>query len=287
MRILILLLLVVLAVAPARAADEPRPDRVRTELAAPKNPAHQTIHDRLQRMQMLERLARFLSPFRLPREVRLKVEGCDGDVNAYYEDDVVKVCYEYLQFILDNAPQGRNEDGVRRRDAVIGPTIDVFLHEMAHALIDLLKIPVLGREEDAADLISAYIQLKAGGADARALILGTVHLGRVEARGVLGKPVEVKHYADEHGLAGQRYFNVLCVAYGSDPVMFADAVTVWGLPASRAESCEGEYRQLDHAFRTLIEPHIDQVLLAQVRERRWLSVGGPAGGGGPQGRPKR
>jgi len=30
-------------------------------------------------------------------------------------------------------------------------TFDLFLHELGHAVFDLLKIPVLGREEDAAD----------------------------------------------------------------------------------------------------------------------------------------
>jgi hypothetical protein len=38
----------------------------------------------------------------------------------------------------------------------------MFLHETGHAVFDLLEVPVLGREEDAADLFSAYIMLHFG-----------------------------------------------------------------------------------------------------------------------------
>ena len=42
---------------------------------------------------------------RLPRALTLKVEGCDGESNAWYADDAVTVCYEYLADILRNAPK--------------------------------------------------------------------------------------------------------------------------------------------------------------------------------------
>jgi hypothetical protein len=43
---------------------------------------------------------------------------------------------------------------------VIGNTLFVLLHETAHALINELGIPVLGREEDAADALAALVALK-------------------------------------------------------------------------------------------------------------------------------
>ena len=47
-----------------------------------------------------------------------------------------------------------------REDALIAPLMDVFLHEAAHALFDLLAIPVLGGEDDAADQVAAYYMLQ-------------------------------------------------------------------------------------------------------------------------------
>jgi hypothetical protein len=68
--------------------------------------------------------------------------------------------YEFLADILKNATEKTLPIGVTRRDTIIGPLVDVFLHESGHAVFDLLKIPVFGREEDAADQFSAYIMLR-------------------------------------------------------------------------------------------------------------------------------
>lgn len=245
-----------------------KPQKVRIAYEPPKDPKHQHIHDRLRDRRVLERIAEFLAPFKLPRDVTMKVEGCDGAVNAFYEDAVIQVCYEYIGYIYENTPREPLPGGLGPDDAVIGPTVDVFLHEFGHAVFDLLELPVMGREEDAADLFSAYTQLMIGKDEARVLITGTAFLGRVETREMMRKSLEIKEYAKEHGLPAQRYFNILCIAYGFDRELFADAANE--LPPERAEGCEAEYAQLDRAFRTLILPYMDASLLAGVRTRKWL-----------------
>jgi hypothetical protein len=60
--------------------------------------------------------------------------------------------------------------GVTPIDAIVGPLFDTSLHEFAHALFEMLRVPVLGREEDAADQVSAYIMLQLGKVEARRLI---------------------------------------------------------------------------------------------------------------------
>ena len=62
---------------------EMKPNSVRVVLVAPVDAKHRPIHERLTQRGMPERLAQFLSPVRLPREVVVTVEGCKGDVNAY------------------------------------------------------------------------------------------------------------------------------------------------------------------------------------------------------------
>lgn len=49
-------------------------------------------------------------------------------------------------------------------------TADVFLHETGHAIFDMLEIPFLEREEDAADQVSAYMLLQRARDDVRCLI---------------------------------------------------------------------------------------------------------------------
>ena len=63
--------------------------------------------------------------------------------------------------------------------------------------------------------------------------------------------------AKEHSTPAQRLFNLLCIAYGFDKVLFAEAVEQRWLPKERAEACADEYRQVDFAYRTLIAPHVD------------------------------
>ena len=65
--------------------------------------------------------------------------------NAWYDENVITVCYEFLADILKNAPEETVPSGITRQDAILGPVVDVFLHESGHAMFDLLKVPVFGR----------------------------------------------------------------------------------------------------------------------------------------------
>jgi len=266
----LIILLLAGGTAAVRAEPAAGPNRVRGEYVRPANPAHQPLYETLQRQRVLERLSEFLSPFRLPRELVLKVDGCDGRTNAYYEDAVVTVCYEYIEFINANLPATATPGGLKPEDAALGPTFDVFLHEAGHAVFDLLGIPLLGREEDAADQFSAYIQLQLSKEEARTLILGIAALAQKEAAEAIRKAPSFKDFADEHGHAAQRYFNVVCMAYGRDPDLFADAIKLGQLPPERAATCGTEYAQFEHAFQTLILPHLDRELYKTVRSRKWL-----------------
>src|SRR5215475_12972418 len=135
-------------------------NQVRALYVEPTDAAHRPIYDRLKRGRILERLSEFLSPLRLPRTLTLKVQGRNGHVNSYYWDDNVIVCYEYLDSLLKAAPEETKFDEMTRHDALVGMTVDVFLHETGHAVFDMLQVPFLGREEDAADQFATYIELQ-------------------------------------------------------------------------------------------------------------------------------
>jgi hypothetical protein len=244
--------------------------QVQYEYLDPSNAMQKGLHDRLQALHILERITEFLSPLRLPRPLTLKVQGCDGRINAYYWDFEIIVCYEYFDFLLKVAPNIPTPEGLTRHDALAGMTADVFLHETGHAVFDMLEIPFLGREEDAADEFSAYLQLQMTKDDARRLILGVAYLGSEQARREMARPLRLSQFADVHELPAQRYFNVLCMAYGYDPNLFADAVAYWHLPATRAKNCRYEYRRFQYAFQVLIEPYVDLGLVEKIKAKRLL-----------------
>ena len=103
-----------------------RTDRIQISYVPPKNPAHEALSRMLKEWQILEKFKEFLSPLRLPRALRLKLQGCDGVSNAWYGDDAITVCYEYIDDILRNAPEEKTPAGVTRADAIVGPTLEVF-----------------------------------------------------------------------------------------------------------------------------------------------------------------
>jgi hypothetical protein len=262
------LLILWAAPSPAQSVigDRPVAGRVRIQYVPPKATEHRTLFERLKEARALEQMQEMLSPLRLPRLLRLKLSECDGVANAWYEDNEVTVCYELLAEYVKNAPTGSLPAGLEQRDTIVGPFLDVFLHEAGHAIFDLLGIPILGREEDAADQFSTILMLRFDKARARRLILGSAYQYRLDVKDA-AVALETKAFSDEHGLPAQRFFNVLCIAYGADPKLFADVVEKGYLPKERAERCEEEYRQVEYAFTKLIAPHLDRFRAAKVRRK--------------------
>jgi hypothetical protein len=257
---------------PAAAQAQAQPpaattgDQIRISYGVPKNPAHQPIYERLQKRRVLEDFRDFLAPLKLPKPLTIKIESC-GVVNAYYSSGAVTICYEYIAWIHQIAQQVTASNEISPEDAVVGPFVDVLLHEVAHAIFDLLKIPLFGREEDAADQLAAFILLQFGNDVARRTIVGAALLFRQMA---VDQQPGTADYAAVHGLPAQRFINVLCIAYGAQPQLFADFVKQGFLPVSRIGYCRWEYRQIAYAFKTLVSPHVDPVLQEKVRGREWL-----------------
>jgi hypothetical protein len=251
--------------ASAASAQPQRAERIVVGYVAPIDAAHKPLYDLLREHRTLERVKELIVPIRWPRPLRLELKGCEGESNAWYLEAVVTVCYEYLDDMWRRANSSRRPSTITRDDAFIGPLVDTFLHEASHALFDLLKIPLLGREEDAADYIAAYHVLQFPKDKKRRLILGGAYAYASELR--VRSPRDLtrlrpsfgRHvtFADVHGTPAQRLFNLLCVAYGSDKELFAEVVEQGFLPQDRADLCEDEYRQIDFAYRTLIAPHLD------------------------------
>ena len=253
------------AISHANAAPKSKPNQIQYEYIPPKNPAHQAIHDQMKQGRALEHLKEMLSPLRLPYPLTLKVAGCDGVINAYYNDEVITVCYELLADFLKNVPAHDLPIGVSKLDTVLGPVLDTFLHETGHAVFNMLQIPVLGREEDAADQFSAYVMLRLSKDEARRMILGAAYQYNIHMPGPQ-VTVPINTFSDEHSLPAQRAFSNLCIAYGADKKLFEDIVDKGLLPRKRADGCETEYEDLAFAMTKLISPHINQHLARKFHE---------------------
>ena len=252
----------------------PGANRIEITYEEPENPAHVKIYEDLKENQVLERLQLFLSPFQLVIPLEIVVAGCDGDPEAEYGDGEILICYEFVESLIENMPDKTTPAGIEPSDAVHGPFIDTVLHEFSHALFDMYFTPMFGREEDAADQLAAYLYLQLGEEEARRLILGTAYNYLVIETNADDSPQTVDEFiedsAETHSLPAQRAYNLLCMAYGANPKLFADLVSDGYLPKDRVEFCEEEYEQVQQAYGDLIEPHVDSDLAKEIFDRSWL-----------------
>lgn len=268
------------AAAPGGSGTDARPTptgpvpSVRVAYAEPKNPAHRSLYDGVRKRRVLEQAAEAASAVRLPKQLLLEFRGCDGDSNAYYNEKTTSVtfCYEYLADLKKTAVQhlvdGKyvqfpgSDQRIPLEDAIDGPVCFVLFHEMGHAVYHLLEVPVLGRQEDAADDFAAAMLLRLGKEMAMSHLRGAAWAYAV---GAMSMVPDLSDFADIHSLDEQRYINILCLAYGSDPDFFGPAVKRGLLPAERARECGWEYRQVRYALQRLVLPYVDEERLEYVR----------------------
>lgn len=253
----------------AEAGTDTHANRIRVEYFAPKNPAYNAIYERLKDRHSLERLQGIFSPLLLPFDLTLRTGDCSGVANAWYDRPAITVCYEYIIEFLKSLPQETTPEGITPMDTAVGQFFYVFAHEMGHAVFDVFHVPIFGRAEDAADQFATYIMLQFGEDQARRLIGGAAYAYHMY---VQSSQVTAPLFAfsDVHGAPAQRFYNLICLAYGANPTVFANVVNKGYLPQDRAQNCRREYDQVAFAFQDLIEPHVDQQLKKQVLDRTWL-----------------
>jgi Putative metallopeptidase len=197
----------------------------------------------------------------LPREVPVRLEECE-EINAFYdpEDGSVTLCYELLGHFLEifgNQMEGdSDEEQEEAASKAVAALVFAFYHELGHGLIDIYDLPATGREEDAVDQLATVMLLETWeGEDSELAILSSAEWFDLDAI----EREEEPDMADEHALEEQRYYNLVCWIYGSDPEYFSDVAEDWGLPAERAERCESEYQRMSHAWDALLGPHLRPV----------------------------
>jgi hypothetical protein len=255
-----------LAQLPTQPTTNLHSNNVTFDYLEPRDPKWQPVYERLKQRRVLEQFSEFFSPLRLPVTFRMKSMEC-GQANAFYDPNNTwsfQLCYEYVDKFDKAAPKVPSLTGPTRGEFIVGSFVSTVLHETGHALSDILKLPVLGREEDTADQISAYLMLQFGKELARPTIKGTYYKWMQDTR------FDTSFYWDVHSTDRQRALNYLCLAYGSDPETFKDFVERGLMPQERARNCAREYQQVKSAFDQTIGPYIDPALMAKVKATQWL-----------------
>ena len=236
----------------------------------PQDPQFRPIRERLMRRQVLEQLRLFLSPLRLPRKLLIQLDQCNAERRPYQSGGPVTICYEYIAKVDRTAPREPQPGGLPRETMIVGAFVQAVLHEVAVATFDILEIPVWGREADAADKLAGFIMVQFGKDVALKIMIGAAWFFDASER-----QWNESDYASEQSPEAQRFFNYLCIAFGSDPASFKFLIAQNLLPARRAQRCTNEFYALRFAFAKTILPHVDQQLLKRVQSATWLMLDEP------------
>ena len=138
---------------------------------------------------------------------------------------------------------------------VTGNLLFVVGHESGHALISQLEIPVIGREEDAADSFATLMALKIGNGYAHRVLSNAATGWFYSERRDRQDHVRTIFY-DEHGIGLQRAYNIVCLMVGSDPEEFGELAGETGMPDKRQETCRFDYSNASWSWDKVLEPHL-------------------------------
>lgn len=266
----------------------------------PKTAIYNDTRAKAMKRQVLEEYVKFLAPLKLPKTIWVYVDECDGGAGAspYYSpgNRAMVMCYQFMKMMEDRAAlitqaEAKNPKlfpmKVSRDGFIAGVFAGVILHETGHALFDVLDVPIMGREEDAADQISTFVALQFQPKLADLVVAAYADVGETFDNPPTQAPDTTAAdypkdkteqcfadpfcaFADVHGTWGQRFYNTLCLMYGASPKHYAFLQTGGWLPKGR--DCQAEYAQVRHAFAKTIYPFIDAKLMAEVQARAWFKT---------------
>ncbi|MBI3806421.1 MAG: hypothetical protein HY281_02750 [Nitrospirae bacterium] len=213
--------------------------------------------------RLLEDLSEALVPIKWPRQLTLMAVECgflangQPNANAFYnpQQHSITLCYEFADYLFQMFSQQtqlpQNQQGL----LFSGALMFTILHEAGHAVIGEFNIPAIGREEDAADQF-ATIAFVADPNGAQLLMgpLWWFQLSSQQSKNFLGFDTRdaIRLYSDEHGVDEQRFYNISCLLYGSNPSAHQDVIASGMLTPERAPRCASEYQKIRRSWELLL-----------------------------------
>jgi hypothetical protein len=190
---------------------------------------------------------------RVPRPINLSSGEC-GVPNAFFipaqpeQADAIVLCTELLRAIAGDIAR-RNLGETLGLYAFTSQTLFILMHEVGHALVQVLDLPAVGQEEDAADQLATLFMVNEP--------MLAMWAAEFFGSGLASRQTAGSGFADAHDFGPQRYFNILCWTFGADPDTRAYIVGASRLPPERTATCAAEFSRMRGAWERLLEPHLE------------------------------
>jgi len=192
--------------------------------------------------------------FEIPKHITLEaVNGLDGGPHYDPSNDTITFQYGFAALIYDTLQQNNPDWSQHKLGFATGAVIGFILeHEFTHALIHIYDLPVLGKEEDAADTLATLLLLKSPQGDK--LALGAAEFW-ADFSGRQNPPA-IADYADAHSLDLQRAYSIICDIAGSNQERYDEINQAGILPKGDIQSCPAQYQEDVKSFTQVLQPHV-------------------------------
>jgi hypothetical protein len=155
------------------------------------------------------------------------------------------------------AQEPTQEDRELAMEFAMHDAIFTLYHEAGHLLVGELGLPVLGKEEDAADSLAVIMILKYTEDEVERFntLIDTADGWYFNAENSTGEGIEDLSFYDEHSLAIQRAYAMVCMMVGADPEEFGETADIYEMDQDRQDACAGVYEQAETSWLTVLDPH--------------------------------
>jgi hypothetical protein len=127
----------------------------------------------------------------------------------------------------------------------------VLYHEVGHLLFHQLELPVLGREEDAADNVATWILLNKRTKEADRTLADAAR-GWIYSGVAYNSGGDESDYAAGHSLDKQRAYQIVCLMVGMDEKAFRPIADEYRIDTVRQDTCNWDYSTVNRSLLGLL-----------------------------------
>ncbi len=243
-----------LLVTPPLCAEQVEGGVISVVYDRPSDSEYLHVAESLSDHGLFDRLAEALSEtFLLPEDITLRFTELD-EVNAYWDpqNNEITIGYELVHYYSQLFEVDLNDPEALKREYIDAAFFTV-LHEVGHAFVTLLELPVTGREEDAVDEFATILLLQMDDEQAESALVSAIEQFAADSEEA---EIDESAYADEHSLDRQRYYAILYLIHGSNPEAYQYLVDEGLISEEKAEYTADEYQRKCEAWDRLLSPHI-------------------------------
>jgi hypothetical protein len=175
--------------------------------------------------------------FKFKKKITIEIGENKGPL---YDSETNKILIPY-RFYQETYDTFKNVDyektGLSIEEATIDVLIQTILHELAHALIEIHKLTIVGNEENVADSFAAVILIEFF-ENGEEILFSSSDIFKIYSD---NHKLTQKDFMGEHPLDIQRFYDSLCYIYGSAPLKYKNLLEDLDYSEERKLLCKEDY----------------------------------------------